>query len=47
MPVISNYQRYAGVCARLAGFGDITLYCDGGSVNFKIVPGLTIEAEDS
>ncbi|MGI7717464.1 hypothetical protein ACNGMK_09490 [Campylobacter coli] len=47
MPVISNYQRYAGVCARPTGFGDITLYCDGGSINFKIVPGLTIEAEDS
>lgn len=34
------------IVARPTDYGDITLYCDGGSINFKIVPGLTIEAED-
>lgn len=35
------------IVVRPTDYGDITLYCDGGSINFKIVPGLTIEAEDS
>lgn len=35
------------IVVRPTDYGDITLYCDGGSINFKIVPGLTIEVEDS
>ena len=35
------------IVVRPTDYGDITLYCDGGSINFKIVPGLTIEVGDS
>ena len=35
------------IVVRPTDYGDITLYCDGGSINFKIAPGLTIEVGDS
>ncbi|EAJ4656263.1 hypothetical protein CYA84_08640 [Campylobacter coli] len=37
MPVISNYQRYAGVCARLAGFGQDSFILDNRALNSDFV----------
>lgn len=37
MPVISSYQRYAGVCARLAGFGQDSFVLDNRALNSDFV----------